>query len=173
MIEIRKAKPEDAQGIVRVCSDGYRSTYPELLPRDAIEKIIKDFYHVDRVQNETLHTDRAWNGWYVAAEDGNIIGAGGGGMTGEETGELFVLYLDPARKREGIGSKLLQAITREQLESGAKEQWVSVAQGNAAAIAFYEAVGFQYAGQRPTYGLAEADGFVSLRYKRSIAEKNG
>ncbi|EEL84283.1 hypothetical protein bcere0029_60250 [Bacillus cereus AH1272] len=31
MIEYRKARLEDMQGIIKVCSDGYRNTYPGLL----------------------------------------------------------------------------------------------------------------------------------------------
>src|SRR5699024_4431458 len=66
---------------------------------------------------------------FVAIESGKVIGAGGGGMTGETVGEVFVLYLEPERRNEGIGSKILDAITIQQKEFGAKEQWVSVQKG--------------------------------------------
>lgn len=45
MVEFRKAKLEDVQGIIKVCSDGYRNTYPELLPQYYIESTIKEFYN--------------------------------------------------------------------------------------------------------------------------------
>lgn len=167
-IEIRKADLEDIQGIIRVCSDGYRATYPGLLPEAYIEKIIEDFYCEERIRNEILNTDSAWNGWFVAVEDGQVIGAGGGGFIGENAAELFVLYLNPCRKREGIGSRLLACITAEQIQLGAKEQWVSVARGNTVAIAFYKAVGFQYQGQRPAHGLPEEAEIFSLRYRRLL-----
>ena len=32
MIKIRKAGLDDVAGIIRVCSEGYRATYPGLLP---------------------------------------------------------------------------------------------------------------------------------------------
>ena len=168
MIEIRKANLSDVQGIIRVCSDAYRTTYPGLLPQRYIEKIIGDFYYEERIRNEIVTTGHEWNGWYVALENGEIVGAGGGGFLGETVAELFVLYLDPARKREGIGSRLLESITAEQIRRGAKEQWVSVAKDNVMAIPFYEAVGFQYQGRQPAYGLPEEEGFVSLRYRRFL-----
>lgn len=168
MIEIRKAILTDAQGIARVCSDAYRATYPGLLPQRYIEKIIDDFYYEERIQTEILNTDFGWNGWFVASEDGRVLGAGGGGMIDQDCAELFVLYLDPQRKRQGIGSRLLESITADQIQRGAKEQWVSVAKENAAAISFYEAVGFRYQGQQPAYGIPEEEGIFSLRYRRRL-----
>ena len=168
MIEIRKATSEDVQGIIHVCSAGYRNTYPNLLPRKYIEKIIADFYTEERIRKEILDTGREWNGWYVALDGERVVGAGGGGFTGPETAELYVLYLDPERRREGIGRKLLEAITYDQKLQGAKEQWVSVAKGNRMGIPFYEAVGFRLRGEQPTYALPEEAGFISLRYHRFL-----
>lgn len=169
MIEIRKAKLDDIQGIIDVCSAGYRNTYPDLLPQQYIEKIIADFYNEERVEKEIRNTSQAWNGWFVAIDNGKIVGAGGGGFTGEAVAELYVLYLDPKRKREGIGRKLLEAITNDQIERGAKKQWVSVTKGNLMGIPFYEAVGFTYQGEQSAYGLPKDEGFMSLRYMRSLA----
>ena len=98
----------------------------------------------------------------------SILVTGGAGFIGETIAELFVLYLDPHRKREGIGSCLLERITEDQINRGAKEQWVSVAKGNTAAIRFYEAVGFRYQEERPAYSLPEEEGFSSLRYRRAL-----
>ena len=82
-----------------------------------------------------------------------------------------MLYLNPIRKREGIGSKLLAAITNYQINKGAIEQWVSVAKDNQMAIPFYESVGFEYISEQPSYDLPEEEGFVSLRYRRSLKIK--
>ncbi|QWG50530.1 GNAT family N-acetyltransferase [Bacillus mycoides] len=169
MIEYRKARVEDIQGIIKVCSDGYRNTYPGLLPQQYIESTIKEFYNDDRVRNEILNISQEWNGWFVASDNGEILGAGGGGFTGKETAELFVIYLNPNRKREGIGTELLSIITNNQIERGAKEQWVSVAKDNDMGIPFYEAVGFKYQDGRPAYGLPVGEGFTSIRYKRELA----
>ncbi|MBM7633412.1 GNAT family N-acetyltransferase [Geomicrobium sediminis] len=50
----------------------------------------------------------------------------------------------PDRRNEGIGSKLLAEITKQQLTLGATEQWVSVQQHNEKGIPFYKAKGFIY-----------------------------
>lgn len=168
MFEIRRAVLEDAPGISKVCTDGYRKTYPELLAVSQIEGVIQEFYNEERIRKEILEIGRGWNGWFVAIDAGQVVGAGGGGFTGEQTSELFVLYLDPDRKREGIGSKLLAAITKDQFARGAKEQWVSVVKGNRMGIPFYEAAGFDFQEERSSYGALKEDGLLSLRYKRKL-----
>lgn len=167
MIEIRKARVEDVAGICKVCSDGWRHTYQGIETPAHIDAVIQEFYNEERVTKEVTEINDGWNGYYVALEDGKVLGAGGGGCYGEATSELYVIYLDPTRKREGIGSRLLQAITADQVARGAKEQWVSVTQGNAMGIPFYEAVGFEFVEERPDYFDPE-NGKPSLRYKRKI-----
>lgn len=118
--------------------------------------------------DEIHNLSQSWNGWFVAEEDGEIIGAGGDGFTGERVAELFVLYLDPLRKRESIGSRLLEVITRDQINRGAEEQWVSVSKGNEMGVPFYEACGFELQGERPMHGVPEESGLLVLRYRRAI-----
>jgi ribosomal protein S18 acetylase RimI-like enzyme len=79
---------------------------------------------------------------------------------------LFVIYLDPTRRNEGIGSKLLDAVTKQQKdEYGAKVQWVSVQKGNMKGIPFYQAKGFKFQYEKidPHYPV-----FVKLRHSRNI-----
>lgn len=130
MVQIERATLQHAEGISDVCSRGYRATYGESHPESYIERIIEEFYHPDRISSEITDGGDGWDGWYVALEDGTVLGAIGGGMTGADQGEVFVLYLDPDRRGEGIGTLLLEALTRVQHEKGATEQWVSVARGN-------------------------------------------
>ncbi|TYO68624.1 GNAT family N-acetyltransferase [Rossellomorea marisflavi] len=139
MIQIERATLQHVEGISDVCSRGYRATYGESHPESYIERIIEEFYHPDRISSEITDGGDGWDGWYVALEDGTVLGAIGGGMTGAYQGEVFVLYLDPDRRGEGIGTLLLEALTRIQREKGATEQWVSVARGNQKGIPFYEA----------------------------------
>jgi ribosomal protein S18 acetylase RimI-like enzyme len=83
-------------------------------------------------------------------------------------GEVFVLYLDPERRGEGIGTLLLDAITRQQLAHGAHEQWVSVEPENVKGLPFYKARAFQVRGTRPTWGSAPEEGRSSLRLMRRL-----
>ncbi|SDM62374.1 GNAT family N-acetyltransferase [Bacillus sp. OK048] len=169
MIEICKANPEHVQGIAKVCSDGYRATYGVTHTQEYIERIIKEFYNTERIRNEVVNTSRHWGGYFVAVENGEVIGAGGGGMISDSVGEVFVLYLDPNRRNCGIGTKLLVAITKQQKdEFHAREQWVSIQKGNNKGIPFYEARGFTFQHEQHGYSNEEGENYLSLRYCRSI-----
>jgi GNAT superfamily N-acetyltransferase len=100
---IRRAVPGDASGIARVCAEGWRDTYEDIYPSEEIERVIADYYAPERITSEIIAPE-GWDGWFVAIECGKVVGAGGGGMTDPSVGEIFVLYLDPTRRGEGIGS---------------------------------------------------------------------
>ncbi|RAZ69615.1 GNAT family N-acetyltransferase [Planococcus maitriensis] len=167
-MEIRKAQPKDAAGIRKVCAAGNRETYPGLLPHQEIERVIEKFYNEQRILHEIDNTSQDWNGWFVAVDEGGVVGAGGGGFTDETVAEVYVLYLDPERKYQGIGTKLLEAITEDQKARGAETQWVAVAKGNQMAIPFYEARGFAFQYEEPAYDMPEDSGNMSVRYMRKL-----
>jgi ribosomal protein S18 acetylase RimI-like enzyme len=167
MIKIRRARQKDVEGIRYVCSEGYRDTYVKTHSKVYIEKTIEEFYNITRLTNEVSNPE-GWNGWYVAVENEVVLGAGGGGVTGENIGEIYVLYLNPQRKGEGIGTLLLEAITNEQIQQGVKTQWVSVSKGNDKGIPFYEAKGFEYHSEQKTFASSSEDKYTSLRYVREI-----
>lgn len=169
MIKICKAIPIHVEGIAKVCSDGYRATYGETHSKEYIERIINEFYNTERILDEVTNTSRYWGGYFVAVENDEVVGAGGGGMINDKAGEVFVLYLNPNRRNEGIGSKLLAAITKQQKEEfNASEQWVSVQKGNQKGIPFYESRGFIFQHEQNGYGNAEGEEYISLRYCRPI-----
>lgn len=166
-IVIRRAEPADAEGIARVCAEGWRDTYQDIYATEQIEAVIAEYYTPDRIKGE-ITTPEGWDGWLVAVDDDAVVGAGGGGMIEPHAGEVFVLYLDPIRRREGIGSLLLDAITEQQLANGAREQWVSVEPENIKGLPFYEARGFAGQGERPALGSTPEEGRVSLRLMRRL-----
>ncbi|EZH67501.1 acetyltransferase [Bacillaceae bacterium JMAK1] len=168
MIQVQKATKQHVTGIISVCTRGYWSTYKELASAKYIQRICDEFYHEARVSREVTETSKHWGGYFVALENGTVVGAGGGGMIAEQSAELFVLYLDPDRRNEGIGSRLLAEITKQQVTLGATEQWVSVQQHNEKGIPFYKAKGFIYQTKQKGYRTTENEQYVSLRYKRNI-----
>ena len=116
-----------------------------------------------------LFRSREWGGYFVAVEENEVIGAIGGGMINQIVGEVFVLYLKPDRRNEGIGTMLLNALTKQQKEEfKATEQWVSVVKGNQKGIPFYEAKGFVFKNEQNGYGNSEEEEYCSLRYCREI-----
>ncbi|WP_035427498.1 MULTISPECIES: GNAT family N-acetyltransferase [Sediminibacillus] len=166
MITIKKAQPEHAAGIARVCTVANWATYRNIRSTTYIERVIEEFYNEPRILKEIEQTSRSWGGWFVAMEEGNVIGAAGGGMTEEKEAEIYVLYLDPERRNEGIGTMLLEAVTEQQKQLGAIKQWVSVAEGNQKAIPFYEARSFQFHSRQADYGSSQEERYQSLRFVR-------
>jgi GNAT superfamily N-acetyltransferase len=154
-VRARHATLDDVDAICRIYADACAG----LTTSAEIER----FYVPERVAREVDAALPSWGGWFVAETDA-VIAAGGGGMTGLTTGELFVLHADRARRGEGAGSALLQAITAQQSRLGATEQWVGVDLANTDGIAFYEARGFVRRGTRPASQSAGA----SARYWRSL-----
>lgn len=161
MVEVMKADTSHVTGIAQVCAAGWRSTYANIHSQVYIEEVIEAYYNVDRILSEVTHSDANWTGYYVAVDNGKVVGAAGGGMLDRTTGELFVLYLDPNRRGQGIGSQLLEAVTQALRNMGAKQQWVSVAKANQLGIPFYEARGFIYQYPKP-------DNSEVLRYLRKL-----
>lgn len=168
MISICKATPEHVEGISNVCADGYRATYFNIYPKEYINRIIRNFYNYDRIFSDVTTFSKGWGGYFVALENSAVVGAAGGGMIGENVAELFVIYLDPTRRNEGIGTLLLEVITAQQKEFGAKEQWVSVTKNNQKGIPFYEARGFTFQSEKDGYGNVVGEDYISLRYRREI-----
>jgi hypothetical protein len=91
-IIIRRAEPDDAQGIARVCAAGWRDTYHGIYEPERIEAAIAEYYTPERITGE-ITAPHDWDGWIVAVDDGTVVGAGGGGMIESGVGEVFVLYL--------------------------------------------------------------------------------
>ena len=115
MIKVMKAEEQHIDGIIKVCSSGYWATYGNMFSKNYISGIIEQFYNYNRVEKEVNFSNYEWGGYYVALDNNEVVGAGGGGMIQEAVGELFVLYVDPERRNEGIGSQILNAITKQQI----------------------------------------------------------
>ncbi|GIF40904.1 hypothetical protein Axi01nite_52150 [Actinoplanes xinjiangensis] len=165
---VRAARDEDAEAIADICARGYRRTYPALLSSAFIERMIAEFYQVERVSKEVPAAPPGWLGYQVAEEDGRVLGAAGGGLLRPGVGELFVLYLDPDERGRGLGTLLLDRVTGQLRELGATEMWVAALDGNELGIPFYEARGFRKVERRRTYGSTEADNAWSWRFSRPI-----
>jgi len=167
MIEVKRGLPKHVEGICRVCIEGRQEAVGHIQSPENIRRNNKIFYNYDRVHRELDETD-GWDGYFVALDNGVVVGAIGGGMIDEDQSEIYVLYLDPERKREGIGTQLLNHLTNVQRKKGAKKQWVSVLKGNDKGIPFYEAKGFHFMYEKEAYGNVDGEDYISLRYRRDI-----
>lgn len=166
---IRQATKKDAPAIVDVLTRSQWFTYEQLYAKDYIENMISQYYNMQRIEEEIISISKDWHGYFVAEQCNKIIGVIGGGMIGETIGEVYVFYLNPTMRGKGVGTRLLNFFTKIQKYTyGATEQWVAVAKGNMYGIPFYEAKGFHFQYEVPTYGSLIEDGDISLKYKREI-----
>jgi hypothetical protein len=96
------ATTTDAAGIAPVCATGWRDTYRTLLNESTVEDTILRYYNVDRITTEIASAGErdSWLGWVVAADGRSVVGAAGGGLISESTGQVFVVYVLP--KHQGM-----------------------------------------------------------------------
>ena len=147
---IRLATGDDVDAVRRICETGYRFVTEPLLPEDLVDEKVAAFYGRERVAGDVdpERFSRHWRGYLVAELDGCVVGAAGGGMVAEDVGQLYVLYLALDRRGAGIGTALLDAVTRQQVDLGATRQRVAVLAGNPHGVPFYLARGFREIGRR-------------------------
>ena len=144
LLAVRRSEAKDVEVIASICSDGWRQTYKDILPQSYIEEVIADYYSLERVSKECAENTPYFHGYWVAEMDGQVVGCIGGGIDQENAGHIYVFYVRPELKRQGVGSALLKEFTAYQKSSyGIKEQWVSfLTEGNHIGHAFYEKNGF-------------------------------
>lgn len=143
MLRLRAATPDDRDAIATLHAAVWRETYRDLAPPEAIAAL-------------GVETRRArWAAIFgtpdlrqrivVAEESGRIVGFGlAGPGTAPEfggRGEVKFLYVDRTRPRRGIGRMLLADMARHLAANGHAGMALAVVNGNAPAVAFYEAMG--------------------------------
>lgn len=72
--------------------------------------------------------------------------------------EILWLVVVPARRRQGIGHRLLRAALRHAAGLGARTAYLEVSEANHAAVALYDSEGFRPCGRRPSYYREGPDG---------------
>ncbi|HLN76593.1 MAG TPA: GNAT family N-acetyltransferase [Nocardioidaceae bacterium] len=164
--EVRLARPAESGQICEVCTEGFTASSVGILPPETILRQAGTYYSPARVRGEveSAGATRAWQGYVVAVNpDGRVLGAAGGGVREGQVGQVYVLYLRTDLRGCGIGTALLDFVTEQQRRAGAREQWVSVTEGNDLGIPFYLARGFVERDRVPF-----VDGTWSLRMVRPL-----
>jgi ribosomal protein S18 acetylase RimI-like enzyme len=91
----------------------------------------------------------ATNAMAIAELDGDWVGMAVG-MRKDDASEahLFAMWVDPARRRAGVGAELVRAVLAWARSSGATSVVLGVTDTNDGAVAFYEHLGFVDTGER-------------------------
>ena len=97
--------------------------------------------------------------WWVAHDNGHIIGVAGG-MVVDDDVQILDVAVDSAHRREGIARKLLSHVSYDAQMLGCISASLEVEDGNEAARGLYESLGFTGAGVRRSYYGPGADALV-------------
>lgn len=147
-VRIRAARVEEAGRLRELGITGWETTYTGfVLPHNRRAYLNGPFWSVERL--EAIAADPACL-TLVAEEDGAVAGF----LTVEPAGpgqvELTRLYVDPERRRGGIGRLLLDAAIDMAWHGGARSMLVNVFADNTVGRGFYEREGFRLLRLEPT-----------------------
>lgn len=163
MVTVETADAAHAAGICRVSTASWRDAYTDVFSAEYVEANVRLRYDPERVTGQIDGSDDTdgIGEWLVALDrrpagsdvgdgaaddgkaDGTVVGAVRDDRPELGVGEVSGLYVHPGWQGEGVGSRLLSALTERQREDGAAEQHTYVFEDNDAAIGFYEAKGFE------------------------------
>ena len=88
--------------------------------------------------------------YLVAEVDGEVVGHAVASAAGDDA-ELQRIAVDPAYRRRGLASELLEAVEARAAADGATRLLLEVREDNTSAASFYESRGFEEVGRRRDY----------------------
>lgn len=163
-MEIREARPDDRPAIRDVARRSLQTSYT--LEPKAIIGAIEEWYDENRLRNLLEDDDKVL---LVAEVDDQVVGFSDSVKTGENTGELLWLHVDPDYRGEDIGIDLYKATKNHLATLGASNLRGRVLADNAGGNAFYENHGLVKVGEEEV----EIDGtpYVENIYANVEAER--
>lgn len=147
-MQIRDARPTDADAVAAIHHDGWVTGYRGLVPQTHLDGL--DVATAQARWRRQLAHETATR-VFVAEIDGTVVGFSSSGdcydpdaPRGEEVwGELWECYVAGAARRHGVGSALIARVLEHQRELGRREIVVWSLQGNVRAEAAYAKAGFR------------------------------
>ncbi|MER5806901.1 GNAT family N-acetyltransferase [Streptomyces sp. NPDC002033] len=145
LADVRTAAPGDATAISRLLAEAIRGAYGSLLGEIRAGRLVSDHCALPRIRAEIEIPGGApgWLGWLVATDaKGSVLGAVSGGVPVASQGELYALCTAPGRRREGVGTALLEAATDRMRAHGATSQRIGLPAEGAPDLPFFTHHGF-------------------------------
>jgi GNAT superfamily N-acetyltransferase len=164
---VRAATAADADAIGRIQVETWTTAYAGLLPSETIEAF--DVAERQAMWREGLsRAPRPGSATFVALVDDEIVGFAtvGASHSEEGTGELYAIYVHPARWGVGAGRALIMRAEASLRDSGFSKALLWVIAGNDRAERFYRAAGWEQDGDK-------VDDFqgatvMELRYRKQL-----
>jgi len=164
VIEVRTARVEDAEAVVRVHAEASAASFEELVGRK-FEDVFPLEARLER-QATRLAVAQDGEGTLVAELAGAVVGMAVWRIGDDGAGELEDLHVIPAAWGTGVASELLRAAVKALDAAGAESLLLWVGEANGRARRFYEREGWTYDGIREPSPL----GPMQLRYRLSIRQ---
>lgn len=95
--------------------------------------------------------------WWVAHDQGRIVGFAGGRLAGSDL-EITDVVVAPERRRQQVASRLVARVAYDGQTFGATSASLEVERGNEAGRSLYGSLGFSQVGERPGYYGVDATG---------------
>ncbi|GAA4425001.1 GNAT family N-acetyltransferase [Georgenia halophila] len=132
---VRTAEFQDIAAITRFGEAHIRPHYAPLIGVEAADDQVRNWWnetHIGAAVTQALVV--------VTVADGQLLGVGQRGRNGNDH-VIYKLYVHPQHRGQGVGPKLLDALTK-QLPTGADRLYIEHVAANKRAGAFYEREGF-------------------------------
>jgi ribosomal protein S18 acetylase RimI-like enzyme len=158
---IREAAIAVARAIAEVQVAGWHAAYRGLMPDATLDAFTVEVRESKWASNlAEVHEARRTT---VLEREGRVVAFATSGPSRDEpeSGELWALYVAPHAWRTGAGRALLEDALRFLEGRGHASTMLTVLEGNARAIRFYEAAGFRLEGER-----LEKEGLGHFRMRR-------
>lgn len=141
-MEVREATARDRPAIRDVARRSLQSSYS--LDPKAIIGAIEEWYDENRLKDMLSDSEKLL---LVAETDGQVVAFSDSIISGESTGEILWLHVDPDYRGEDYGEGLFRATREELTDRGATTLQGRVLADNAGGNAFYENQGLTKIGE--------------------------
>ena len=113
---IRRFQPEDAQAVSNLIQTTMRISNKQDYPAEQIES-----FAAEQTPEHVLKRAE-WTHFYVAEEDGQIIGCGAIGpyWGSENESSLFTIFVHPAQQGNGIGRAIVLTLEQDEFARRAR-----------------------------------------------------
>ncbi|HEX5064246.1 MAG TPA: GNAT family N-acetyltransferase [Kofleriaceae bacterium] len=139
---VREAALEDAEGIARVHTDSWQTSYRGILPDTVLDRI--DVGQRAESRRKILRDRSVFQLVAYDVTHGDIVGfcdAGASRRHVPYAGEVYAIYLAHRAKRHGIGQEMWERVQAWLVANDMRSMIVWVLENNHHARAFYEAMG--------------------------------
>ncbi|PSP55882.1 GNAT family N-acetyltransferase [Halobacteriales archaeon QS_1_67_19] len=159
-MEIREARTGDVDGIRNVALESLRASYGDVLDEDVIDDAVEQWYAEDAMTDQLREDGMVY---LVAVASDTVVGFSQSLVVPEDgTATVLWLHVDPDNRDQKIGTTLLKHTQATLSERGVDRVAAEVLAGNERGNRFYEAHGFEKAGEGETEIAGET--YVENRY---------